>query len=153
MSFGATDIFNLRERLKLYGNWCRDHGVNIGYPHQEPFRQLLGGVVSAASMSDEEAMFYHDLMCRLKAESPAMFTAVETHSVKNRPVPRVRETFIRNLTKQGEYFILGLILGGTDSESDGNKSETIKKIKVVGKRVVGGGITGCAVYETKFINI
>jgi len=62
---------DMAENLSRYYAWASvQDPSDITYPHETPYRRLLGAGISAAGLSDDEAMQIDRALCSLKDDDP-----------------------------------------------------------------------------------
>lgn len=58
---------DMHENLVRFYHWSKTHDpADVGYPHQTPFRRLLGSSVGCEQLSDEEAGLINRALCVLR---------------------------------------------------------------------------------------
>lgn len=66
------------ENLTRYYAWDRaNNPSDVGYPHVDPVRRLLGGSIGSEGLSDDEAMFIDKALCLLKRDDPEGYAIVK----------------------------------------------------------------------------
>ena len=66
------------DNLNRYYAWTRiNDPADVGYPHETPFRRLLGSAVGAEQLSDDEAMHIDHALSALYVEYPEEHKIVE----------------------------------------------------------------------------
>jgi len=104
--------------LQDYFSWAKTNDpCDIGYPHIDPVRRLLGSSLRSAGLSDDEAAYVDMAMAYLKREEPESYRVVvrvfkDGKSLRWMEVNREgdRRT-TANLISRGTQFIRGAIFG------------------------------------------
>lgn len=104
--------------LREYYRWAQSGAPDdIGYPHVEPVRRLLGGSVRSLGLSDEEAGWVDAALGFLKKEAPDEHAVIE-QIYKNHRSLRWLESrghgdrrALALLASRGRQFVYGALFG------------------------------------------
>lgn len=106
--------------LRDYYRWSQINSPDdIGYPHIDPVRRLLGGSVSSVGLSDEEAGFVDKALGYLKQSQPEQHAVIE-HVYKKRHSLRWMEKngmgdrkALARMASDGRQFLRGALMGAS----------------------------------------
>lgn len=71
-----NDDFN--EMMRDYFAWSKvESPDDIGYPHSDPVRRLLGGSVRSIGLTDDEAICIDRAIAHLRSQRPQVFNTVK----------------------------------------------------------------------------
>lgn len=78
------------EMLHSWGEWAANHGVNIGYPKQTPYRKLVGASVSQAGIDQNTALEIDKAVSELEAIDKDAKTVVEYFYILKTPLSSMK---------------------------------------------------------------
>lgn len=104
--------------LFAYFQWARiDAPEDIGYPHIESIRRLLGSTVGSIGITEDEALLVNWAMGNLKREKPDSYTAL-IRVYRDKKTTRWMEArgegdrrVIARQIAEGREFIRGVLFG------------------------------------------
>lgn len=71
---------SMDENLRDYFIWASQQDpADLGFPHQTPFRRLLGTSVRSIGLSDEDAMEINRALCMLWHDDPECFDIIRLY--------------------------------------------------------------------------
>lgn len=72
--------YDIDQAIREYYVWAAQQDpADIGFPHQTPFRRLLGGSVGSLSLSDDDAMEINRSLCMLWRDDPDCYEVIRLY--------------------------------------------------------------------------
>lgn len=76
---------DMDQMVRDYYIWAAQQDpADIGFPHQTPFRRLLGSSVGSISLSDEDAMELNRGLCMLWRDDPDCYEIIRLYYADRR---------------------------------------------------------------------
>jgi len=86
--------------LVSWAHWRRTQATDAkGYPHQTPFRALLGGSIGTPGIDDESAEKVDKAVCRVRERCPDMGEVLILYYLEGKTVSRIA----RHVSKSSEH--------------------------------------------------
>lgn len=89
---GGLDLKReLDELMNRWARWSISHGINLDYPHQTPFRRLVGASVSVEPILDREAEEIDEAVSQLGVFNPTAREVAVLYYLHRVPLRKMRE--------------------------------------------------------------
>lgn len=117
---------DIHQVLQDYYAWARINSPDdVGYPHIDPVRRLLGSSVRSVTITDDEADYINRALCFLKKDNDKAYKIIRKVYKEGKTLRQLEKSGYGdrrvngNLVSEGRQFVRGVLFGAGLAQESG----------------------------------